>query len=123
MTNDNKKLPVPDEMREFAERSVDQARKAVDGFMHAAQEAAGPILSTSGPFPEPLTDAGRKAMGFAEANIAASFAFAKQLINASSLDEIVALQNKFLEEQIKVMGDQVNKLHKVVITADSYKRK
>ena len=32
----NGKLPyeVPTEMREFAERSVEQARKAFDGFMH-----------------------------------------------------------------------------------------
>ncbi|MFL5119984.1 MAG: phasin, partial [Microvirga sp.] len=31
---------VPPEMREFAEKSVEQARKAVDGFLGAARKTA-----------------------------------------------------------------------------------
>src|SRR5215211_614419 len=32
---------IPAEMRDFAEKSVDQAKKAFDGFMTAAYKAAG----------------------------------------------------------------------------------
>ncbi len=107
-----KTIPVPEEMREFAERSVDQARKAVDGFLSAAQQATAPLLNEGSPLPEPLAEAGRKAMDYAEANIAANFAFAKQLVNANSLEEIVALQNKFLMDQIKIMRGQAKDLGK-----------
>ena len=32
---------VPNELRDFAERSVDQARKAFEGFLTVAQRASG----------------------------------------------------------------------------------
>ena len=39
MANDPKwNFDVPTQMRQFAEQSVEQARKAVDGFMTAAQK-------------------------------------------------------------------------------------
>ena len=39
----NKPYEIPTEVRDFAEKSVDQARKAVSGFLDAAQKA---ILDT-----------------------------------------------------------------------------
>jgi hypothetical protein len=40
---------VPAEMRDFAEKSVEQARKAIDGFMGAARKT--PIRSKAPPRP------------------------------------------------------------------------
>jgi len=34
---------IPTELRDFAARSVDQARKAFEGFMEVAQKAAGTV--------------------------------------------------------------------------------
>ena len=39
MANEPWNFEVPTQMRQFAEQSVEQARKAVDGFMTAAQKA------------------------------------------------------------------------------------
>ena len=37
-TNTTPNYEIPTEMRDFAEKSVEQARKAIDGFMSAAQK-------------------------------------------------------------------------------------
>ena len=37
-TNPTPNYEIPAEMRDFAEKSVEQARKAIDGFMGAAQK-------------------------------------------------------------------------------------
>src|SRR6478609_7695820 len=37
----NSPFEVPNEMRDFAERSVEQARKAFEGFLSVAQRATG----------------------------------------------------------------------------------
>ena len=39
-TNPTQNYEIPPEMRDFAEKSVEQARKAIDGFMTAAQKTA-----------------------------------------------------------------------------------
>jgi hypothetical protein len=36
----NSSFEVPNELRDFAERSVEQARKAVEGFLAVAQRAS-----------------------------------------------------------------------------------
>src|SRR6478752_9363704 len=37
----NSPFEIPNEMRDFAERSVEQARKAFEGFLSVAQRATG----------------------------------------------------------------------------------
>ena len=38
---------VPNELRDFAERSVEQARKAFEGFLAVAQRTAGVVGDTA----------------------------------------------------------------------------
>ena len=42
----NSPLEVPNELRDFAVRSVEQARKAFEGFLAVAQRAAGDANTT-----------------------------------------------------------------------------
>jgi hypothetical protein len=58
---------VPTEMREFAERSVAQARKAFEGFMGAVQKSATAIEPPAGnPALTGAKDMSAKAVAFAE---------------------------------------------------------
>ena len=109
-TNQVPNYEVPAEMRDFAEKSVDQARKAFDGFMDAAYRAAGSLergqdVATAG-----ALEMGRKAMGYAEQNVASALDFAGRLVNAKSPDEIMALQAEFLRRQIEAFGEQAKDL-------------
>jgi phasin len=101
---------VPTQMRQFAEQSLEQARKAVDGFMTAAQKTVTTMEAQATAAQSGAKDVGQKAMGFAEQNIANSFEFAQKLVRAKDLQEVMALQQEFLASQMKAMSEQAKDL-------------
>ena len=101
---------VPTQMRQFAEQSVEQARKAVDGFMTAAQKAVTTAEAQAANAQSSAKDVGQKAMGFAEQNIANSFEFAQRLVRAKDIQEVMALQQEYLQSQMKAMSEQAKDL-------------
>jgi len=101
---------VPTQMRQFAEQSVEQARKAVDGFMTAAQKAVSTAETQAVTAQSGAKDVGAKVMGFAEQNIANSFEFAQKLVRAKDIQEVMALQQEFLKAQMQAMQAQTKDL-------------
>jgi phasin len=97
---------VPPEMRDFAEKSVDQARKAFEGFMNAAYKAAGSLEGSSDLVHSGAKDIGRKAMTYAEQNVGAALDFAARLVNARDPQEILQLQSEFIRSQVQAFGEQ-----------------
>lgn len=117
-----KNFEVPTQMRQLAEQSVEQARKAVDGFMTAAQKA---VTTAESQAAAAQTNVGSKAMSFAEQNIANSFDFAQKLVRAKDIQEVMALQQEYLQSQMKAMSEQAKDLGSVASKAamDSAKPK
>jgi phasin len=101
---------VPAQVREMAEKSVDQAKKAFDGFISQAQKAVTAAEGQASAVQAGAKDFNTKALSFAEANVAASFDFAQKLVAAKDVSEIVKLQTEFLQAQMKSMGDQAKEL-------------
>ncbi|MDQ0472638.1 phasin [Labrys wisconsinensis] len=97
---------IPTEMRDFAEKSVDQARKAFNGFMGAAHRAADTLEGSTQSVQSGATDIGRKAMGYAEQNVSAALDFASRLVHAQDAEEILRLQSEFIRSQIQSFGEQ-----------------
>jgi len=97
---------IPAEMRDFAEKSVEQARKAFEGFIGAAQKAV--TAAEAGPFAMPLgvKEVGAKAVSYAEANVKAAFDHAQKLVHAKDLQEVLQLQNEYLKSQLSTLQDQ-----------------
>jgi phasin len=111
MANDPKwNFDVPTQMRQFAEQSVEQARKAVDGFVAAAQKAVATAETQAASAQSSAKDVGQKAMSFAEQNIANSFEFAQKLVRAKDIQEVMALQQEYLQAQMKAMSEQAKDL-------------
>ena len=110
MPKDPLNFEVPTQMRQFAEQSVEQARKAVDGFMTAAQKTAAAMESHAATAQSGAKDVGQKAMAFAEQNIANSFEFAQKLVRAKDVQEVMALQQEFLKSQMQAMQAQAKDL-------------
>ncbi len=107
-------LEIPPEMRAFAEKSVEQAKTAFDNYMDQATKAMSAAESQTDAATSGARDVGRQALGFAEENVAAAFAFAEKLVRARDPQEIMQLQTEFakqtmqkLSEQSKAMGEQV----------------
>ncbi|QEL23214.1 phasin [Bosea sp. F3-2] len=105
----NGKLPyeVPTEMREFAERSVEQARKAFDGFIGAAQKAVDSAHGSAESARANTQEATRKAIAYAENNVAAAFDFAQKLVKSKDLTEVMQHQSEFLKSQMAAFQDQL----------------
>jgi phasin len=110
MPNEPWNFEVPTQMRQFAEQSLEQARKAVDGFMTAAQKTATTLETQASTAQSGVKDVGQKAMGFAEQNIANSFEFAQKLVRAKDIQEVLALQQEFLQAQMKALSEQAKDL-------------
>jgi phasin len=112
----NLNLEVPAEIREFAEKTVDQARKAFDSFIVAAQKASDQSEAAAEALTTNAKDISAKAIGFAEANVKSAFDLAEKLIHAKDPKEFLAIQSEFLkgqvasvQEQTKVFGEAVKK--------------
>ena len=101
---------VPTQMRQLAEQSLEQARKAVDGFLNQAQKAVTTAEVQASATQASAKDMGQKAMGFAEQNIANSFEFAQKLVRAKDIQEVMALQQEYLQSQMKAMSAQAKDL-------------
>ena len=59
---------IPTEMRDFAEKSVDQARKAFDGFIGAAHKAMETLEGSTSSMQANATETTRKSLSYAEQN-------------------------------------------------------
>jgi phasin len=110
MSKDPLNFDVPTQMRQFAEQSVEQAKKAVDGFMTAAQKTASALETHAATAQGSAKDVGQKAMAFAEQNIANSFEFAQKLVRAKDVQEVMALQAEFMKAQMQTMASQAKEL-------------
>ena len=111
MANDPKwNFDVPIQMRQFAKQSVEQAKKAVDGFLTAAQKAATTLETQANTAQAGAKDVREKVMGFAEENINNSFEFAQRLVRAKDIQEVMALQQEFMKQQMQAMQAQARDL-------------
>jgi phasin len=101
---------IPQEMREFADKSVEQAKKAFDGFVGAAHRTVDAMENSAEVLQSGAQDVGRKAIAIAETNVAASFAFAQKLVRATDMVEVMQIQADFLKSQMEAMRVQAQEL-------------
>jgi phasin len=116
---DKNPYEIPTEMRDFAEKSVDQARKAIDGFIGAAHKAVDVMQGTTNNTHAQSTDASRKAISYTEQNIAAAFDLAQNMVKAKDLNEVMALQSEFMRQQMSSLQTQMKDIGSVVQKAAS----
>jgi len=101
---------IPNELRDFAERSVEQARKAFEGFVTVAQRAAGTIDTTTQQAQADVKTVNAQIFGYAEQNVNAAFDFAHRLVQAKDPQEAFNLQNEYLKAQISALQTQAKEL-------------
>jgi phasin len=97
-------------MRDFAEKSVDQAKKAFDGFLGAAHKAVDTLQGSTSNLQSSATDATRKTLSYAEQNITAAFEHASKLVRAKDIQEAMQLQSEFVKTQFAAMQGQMKEL-------------
>ena len=101
---------IPEQMREAADRSVDQAKRAFEQFLDATQQAVAKAEGSARSLQEGVSDVNRQAMAFVEENVAASFDLAQRLVRARTVEEVAAIQQEFLGRQMQKVADQGKQL-------------
>src|SRR5213080_264073 len=97
------KLEVPAELRDLAEKTIDQAEKAFGMFF----DAAGKSMTT---VPGPGSEISRQALAFTEQNMKAAFEHARKLVHATDLQEAMRIQSEFLRSQFTNAGDHMRQM-------------
>jgi phasin len=110
MTQQPFEFSVPPEMRALAEKSVEQARKAFDGFVKTAEEAASGFEERAHTARTSAKDITQKAMSFAEQNVISSFDLAQKLVSAKDITEVVQLHAEYVRKQMEVLSGQAKDL-------------
>src|SRR5580693_165692 len=103
---------VPNEVRDFADRSVEQARKAFDGFMGVVNAAIQSEPAQPAENPASAAELSRLAVGFAGRNVQGAFDLAHSMVHATDLAQMLELQREFLETQMKALRSQMRTLGK-----------
>jgi phasin len=105
--NQNPNYDIPPEMRDFAEKSVEQARKAMDGFIGAAQKTVDTFEGSATTVQASAKDMTRKTFSYAEQNIAAAFELAQKMVRAKDVQEAMQAQAEFVRSQFEAMQTQM----------------
>lgn len=110
MSKDKSNFEIPPEIRQLAEQSVEQAKKAVDHFIAAAQQAVDTLEGRAAAAQAGAKDVGRRAMTFATENVASSFEFAEKLVRAQDAQEVMRLQSEFIRSRLETLSSQAKEL-------------
>jgi phasin len=108
--NGPQQFQIPPEMRVLAEKSVEQAKQAIEGFISAAHRTVSTFEGQAETARKGAKDVGEKAMDFAQKNIASSFDFAQKLVHAKDLQEMLELQAAYIKTQMQVLAEQAKEL-------------
>jgi phasin len=108
---------IPQNMKDMAEAGVDQARKAFENFITAAQKTASQFEDQGAAAQASAKELSSKAVMFAEANIKASLDYAERLLQARDLSEVLKLNTEHVQNQMRALTEQASELGQAVTRA------
>ncbi len=110
---------IPQQMRELAQKNIEQASAAYGQFMGAMTQAmdmwSKPLSSnkmTSG-----FMAVQEQATKFAKQNAEAGFALASELAKAKDIQEVLALQSQHAQTQMQAYALQAQQLGQLMVQA------
>jgi hypothetical protein len=110
---------IPQQMRDLAQKNVEQAHAAYGQFMGAMTQAIDG-WSKSMPANEMtsgFTAVQEQATKFAKQNAEAAFALASELAKAKDIQEVFALQSRYAQTQMQAYALQAQELGQLMVQA------
>ena len=99
-----------EKMREMAQTTLDKAKEAVSKYMTESQKLREKADSGVRATYSTAREMNDKAVAFAEANVAAGFELAQKLLQAKDPQEMGAVYQSYLKEQMEKMTAQFREL-------------
>jgi hypothetical protein len=108
---DKPSFEIPPELRDLAEKNVEQARAAYGQFMDFLTQALNAWQQPSGTAEASGFKAVQeRAIAFAKENADRSFTLASELARAKDMQEVLTLQSRFAQTQMQSFGMQAQQL-------------
>ena len=115
----NQPFEVPQQLRELAEKNVEQGRAAYAQFMDAMIVGSSMWLGAM-----PGNDAAsgfkvaqERSIRFAKQNAEAGFTLASELANAKNITDILAIQSRYAQTQMQTYALQAQELGRLLTEA------
>ena len=103
----NQRFEIPQELRQLAEENVERARKLYLQFMDGvAQTMTVWSTSSSDVITPGFNEVRERAVKFAKENADAAFNLAKEVAQAKDLQELLSLQTRYVQAQMRWYADQ-----------------
>ena len=115
--NGSDKFEIPNDVRAMAQASFDQARKAFEGLLTAAQRTASSFEDQGAAARAGAKDVASKAVGFAEANVRASLDYAEKLMKAKDMADVMRLHSEYVQAQMRSLADQAGEIGQALTRA------
>jgi len=104
------KMEIPAAFREFAEKSVTQAKETYEKMKSAAEEATDVLEGTYTTASKGASDYGLKVIEAARLNTNSAFDFATDLMTVKSVSELVELSTAHMRKQFETLTAQSKEL-------------
>lgn len=101
---------APVQVREFAEKSVAQAKEGYAKLKAVSEEATDAFEDAFATATKGYKDLGRKSVEAARSNVNAHFDFLQALIASKSVSQAIELQTSYAKQQYDVVTAQVKEL-------------
>ena len=110
---------IPQQLRELAERNVEQARAAYGQFMDAMAQATGmwAMAMPANAMTSGFKVVQERAVRFAKQNAEAGFALASELANAKDISDVLAIQSRYAQTQMQAYALQAQELGRLMAEA------
>jgi phasin len=109
---------IPQQMRELAQKNIEQARTAYGQLMDTMTQAMSAWISVPS---EAMTSGFKaiqeRAIQFAKENAEAGFALANDLTKARDVQDVLRLQSSFAQKQMESYGRQAQELGRLMVEA------
>jgi phasin len=103
---DMPKVEVPEMVREFAEKSVQQAKDVYARIKTAAEETTDALEDTYTSATKGATEFNLKALEALRANVNSSFDYTRELLASKSLSDAVELSASHMRKQFETLSAQ-----------------
>ena len=107
-------MEIPEQVRDMAERNVEQARSAYNQFMDMARQVQDLMNKSSGAMAESVAEIQARALRFAEENVEAGFQFASELARARDIKEHLEIQSRHAQKQMQTYARQAQELGRLL---------
>ena len=109
---------IPPQVRELAEKNVEQARQFYDQWMEGVSQVMSLWSASPTAGMAPGFDSLReRAIKFAQENAEAAFSLAEELAQAKDMHQLMTLQSSYAQSQVKSYVSQTQELGRLMTEA------